>query len=305
MNKRKNWINEPFLLVYDSRSGSTFLANLLVKHLDAAIPPETNFITAILGNYNKQTIENETELQQVFEIVYADIKFSDWQIKREELNQYIIRSFPFSQRDFILQVCTLYRQKYYPNSQIFGLKKGAYLFKHQAMKELFPSAKFIKIIRDGRAVFNSKKHSIYSVTGKPFETDPYQAAQEWCKMSNLFREVSQKYPGETFRIQYEQLIQNPKKFIDQLKQFLNVSTVIQAKQKNYIVAERYGNLHENINKPPLTERIDAWKDSLTAQEIYQYETVAYENLSLAGYKLVNNRFMLAYQGLSKIMQSIN
>lgn len=302
MNKRTNWIDEPFLLVYDSRSGSTFLANLLVKHLGAAIPPETNFITALLAKYGKKIIEDKTDLQQVFDIVYTDTKFSDWQIEREELNVYIQPSFPFSLRDFILQVCTLYRHKNYPNSSIFGLKKGAYLLKYKPMKEIFPSAKFIEIIRDGRAVFNSKKHSIYSATGQPFETDPYRAAQEWCKMSNLFREVTQKYPTETISIQYEQMIQYPEKIIALLSQFLNVSPFEQSHEKSYIVSERYGDLHKNINKQPLQERIDAWQTTLTAKEIYAFETVAYRCLLSAGYKLANNQFILANKPVNKIWQ---
>jgi hypothetical protein len=302
MTNQSNWSDEPFLLVYDSRSGSTFLANLLVKYLGAAIPPETNFISGIFRKYVRSTIDNEKDLQAILDVVYADNKFSDWQIQRQELDQYIEKKYPISLKNFILQICSLYRTKNYPNSQILGLKKGAYLLNYQRMKETFPKAKFIEIIRDGRAVFNSKKHSIYSVTGKPFETDPYKSAQEWCRMTSLFREVSQKYPTETISIRYEQMIQNPEDTVERLGQFLKVKQLDESDLKTYAVPERYGKLHQNINKKPLQERIDAWQKTLTSKEIYIFEAAAYQHLLQANYKLVNYKLIMTRKFLRKIKQ---
>ena len=47
-----------FFILYDARSGSTFLSNLLVKNYDIVIPPESNFIIKITKHYKKDTIIN-------------------------------------------------------------------------------------------------------------------------------------------------------------------------------------------------------------------------------------------------------
>lgn len=302
MNKLDR-ISDPFFLVYDSRSGSTFLANLLVKFAGAAIPPETNFITALLSKYEKETIDNDSDLKQTIDIIYEDNKFSDWKLDRAELENYIERSFPLTIRDLILQVCTLYKQNNYPNSQFFGLKKGVYLTKYRQMKQLFPQAKFVGIIRDGRAVFNSKKHSIYSVTGKPFETDPVKAAKEWCRMYGFLQEVVQKYPTETIDIQYEKMIEDPDSIIAELREFFNISEVKEFGDKSYEISERYGKLHKNVKKEPLEKRITAWQETLSAEEIFAFESVAYKQLLLAGYSTVNPKFLLKSRLLNKAWQS--
>jgi hypothetical protein len=302
MNKLDR-ISDPFLLVFDSRSGSTFLANLLVKFVGAAIPPETNFITALLSKYEKETIDNDSDLKQTIDIIYQDNKFSDWKLDRAELENYIDRSFPLTIRDLILEICTLYKQNNYPNSQFFGLKKGVYLTKHREMKQLFPQAKFVGITRDGRAVFNSKKHSIYSVTGKPFETDPDRAAKEWCRIYSFLQEVIQKYPTEIINIQYEKMIEDPDSVIAELREFFNISEVKEFGDNSYVISERYRNLHKNVKKEPLEKRITAWQQTLSAEEIYAFESVAYKQLLLAGYPTVNSKTMLRSRLLNKAWQS--
>lgn len=301
MNKLDR-ISDPFFLVYDSRSGSTFLANLLIKFVGAAIPPETNFITALLSKYEKETIDNDLDLKQTIDIIYEDNKFSDWKLDRAELENYLDRSFPLTIRDLILQICTLYKQNNYPNSQFFGLKKGVYLTKHRQMKQLFPQAKYVGIIRDGRAVFNSKKHSIYSVTGKPFETDPERAAKEWCRIYGFLQEAVQKYPDEIIDIQYEKMIEDPDSVIAELREFFNISEVKEFGDKSYVISERYGNLHKNVKKEPLEKRITAWQETLSAEEIYAFESVAYKQLLLAGYPTVNPKFLLKSRLLNKAWQ---
>lgn len=283
-------LNNIFFLVYDSRSGSTFLANLLVKYVGAAIPPETNFVYKILSNYNKNTIDNDRDLNNILEIIYKDRKFSDWNLERKELESCIKPNLPLTIGNLILEICSLYKNKNFPNSKIFGLKKSYYLTQYEQMKKMFPQAKFVGIVRDGRAVFNSKKHSIYSVTGKPFETNPYKAAKRWCKICRKLREVQNKYPQETISIRYEEMIQDTEQTVDRVSQFLNVTELQELENKTYAIPDRYGELHKNVNKKPLTNRINAWQKSLSAQEIYAFESIAHKELTLAGYSTINNQF---------------
>ncbi|PZD74232.1 hypothetical protein C1752_01218 [Acaryochloris thomasi RCC1774] len=294
MSKPVNSIDDPFFIVYDSRSGSTFLANLLVKFAGAAIPPESNFITGLLSKYPKHTIDHSFDLEKAIEVVYEDSKFRDWNLSQSEIEHYIQKNFPIEVRDFVLQICTLYRNKYYPNSQAFGLKKGVYLDRHKEMKMMFPSSRFIGILRDGRAVFNSKKHSIYSVTGQAFETNARSAAEEWCRIYGLLRKVDQKYPNEVVTIRYEDMIREPGGIVSTLCNFLHIPQLSECseKQQSYAIPARYGDLHLNVNKEPLVERATAWRKSLSDEEVYVFESCAYRQLLAAGYPVVNTRMRL-------------
>ena len=298
-------IDDPFFLVYDSRSGSTFLANMLVKSVGVALPPESNFITAIFDNYFRQSVENSHDLEKIIKVIYSDRKFADWKIEETEIKQYIGDRYPLSIRDFILTVCTIYKNKNFPNSNIFGLKKGVYLTRHREMKQMFPQSQYIGIVRDGRAVFNSKKNSIYSVTGKPFETSPTEAAREWCKIINILEEAEQKYLGEVLKVKYEDTIERPEETVAILKDFLDIKNSSERiNRKKYVIAQRYGELHKNVGKKPMRSRITAWQESLSAEEIYAFESVAYKHLLAEGYPLINSKFSLQYPHLNKVWQAV-
>ncbi|MUL35803.1 sulfotransferase family protein [Gloeocapsopsis dulcis] len=302
MKSKINLIDCPFFIVFEPRSGSTLLANLLVKSADIALPPESNFIKVILSNYPKNLVEDEQDLQIITSILYKDIKFEDWNINVEEITRFVQPSLPISVKDFILTICTIYKNKNFPTAKIFGLKHTYYLIESEKIKLMFPSSKFIGLVRDGRAVFNSKKNSIYSVTGQPFETNPYRAAKQWCKTLNLLKKLSTKYPKDTFTLYYEELINSPDETVRLLCIFLGVAYRGNNLDRKYTVPRRYGNLHKNIYKEAMPDRIEVWRSSLSANEIYAFESIAYKYLILAGYELINNYFILKMKRIKEILQ---
>ena len=170
----------------------------------------------------------------------------------------------------------------------FGFKKGTYLKYYKQLKDIFPNAKFIHIIRDGRAVFNSKKNSIYSVTGKPFETNALRAAKVWKEKVLLSKKVNDLYQDTSIIIHYENLILDTDQTLSEILEFLDLDYLNAKKSNlNYKVPLRYGNLHENIRKKPLKSRINSWKEELSKQELKEYEYVAGTILNLEGYSLCN------------------
>ena len=289
MSEDTHLINDPFFIVYHARSGSTFLANLLIKHADIAIPPETNFVTSILARYPKQQIENKDDLENVLEIVGRDMKFSDWNIECATIETLLEKALPISIRDFVLSVCTMYKNDNFPEAGVFGIKKGSYIRYYEKIIEIFPTSKFIRIIRDGRAVFNSGKHSIQSGTGKPFEVDPFKAARDWCETLRLLKEAKKNHDDTMLIIHYEEMIEAPEQVIKTICDFLNVSYDPQgAKDRRYVIPERYGNLHQNTEKSAIATRISAWEKSLSSEEVKAFESVAYRELMAEGYEVIDS-----------------
>ncbi|PSP14572.1 MAG: hypothetical protein BRC50_02680 [Cyanobacteria bacterium SW_11_48_12] len=158
------------------------------------------------------------------------------------------------------------------------------------MKSTFPNSKFLAIIRDGRrdgrAVFSSQKNSIYSRTGRPFQTNPYRAAKAWCKMVDILKEIKREYPQESLVIYYENLIRNREKTMELVCDFLDVSK--NSSGQGYVVPERYGELHKNVGKEPIQSKITAWQQLLSKKEVKAFESVAHEKLLSEGYELVNH-----------------
>ena len=283
-------MHDPFFIFYDARSGSTYFAKCLAERAKVCIPPETNFVTYIISQYGTKDITSKSDIQFLCDIIGRDRKFRDWQLNIKEIQSHTEEQLKLNQklspRDFFGIILRLYGEQF-ENDQFsrFGFKKGSYISFFQELKEIFPNTKFVHLIRDGRAVFNSKKHNAYSVTGQPFETNPSQAAQTWKQTIKLSRQIHNLYPKDSLIIHYEKLIQNPDLTLNKVVDFLNINPIESVCFTQYTVPERYGKLHNNIEKKPLKSRMDSWKTSLNLQEIEQYELVAGEILKQEGYCL--------------------
>ncbi len=279
----------PFFIFYDARSGSTYLANLLIKRLNVAILPESDFVPDILRKYPDSKINDSQELQRLFDILARDRKFPDLRIDYESIKKNI--SYPISKKEFIKLICTLFHNQYFPDAVRIGFKKNNYINKYEQIKNIFPDCQSIGIIRDGRAVYNSKKNSVYSKTGRPFQTDPKKAAKEWLKGNRRISEVRKKY-NDMLIVYYEDLILHTEKVLESISNHLDIDLHEINDNKAYYVADRYGALHENINKEPLVSRIEAWKNSLTNDEIFIYEAATYRHLKRHNYELINKEEIL-------------
>jgi protein-tyrosine sulfotransferase len=283
-------IKDPIFILYDARSGSNYLANLLVKRLNIVIPPESNFIPIIFRHFSKKTIDTKRELDKIIDIAFMDDKFTDWKVRKDIILNIIENELPITIGEFILTICTIYKESYFSEASAMCIKKGDYLKYHFQLKSIFPKSKFIILIRDGRAVYNSKKNSIKSKTGRPFETNPIRAAKVWCKKIDVLNYIKNKYDVDSTKIYYEQLIRDKESTLSKISDFLKLTDNKNRtlNSNKYRVPSRYGDLHKNIKKETLTHRIKAWRNELSDYEIFEFESVAYQHLLLEGYELVNN-----------------
>ncbi|MFC2091174.1 sulfotransferase [Elusimicrobiota bacterium] len=291
---RETWVmNDPFFIIYDARSGSTYFSNLLIKNARVAVPPEANFITSILSEFKRENVEDTDDLNGLLDIIYNDDKFEDWDMDIDEVKIKTIARLPVSLNEFIKSVLAVYNARHFSKAQITGIKKGSYVFYYKQIAGLFPDTRFIGIVRDGRAVFNSKKRSIQSATGRPFETNPYKAAKQWCSILDVFEEIN-KNNIPLMILRYEDIVSNPEKVLKKACEYIQTDFIRDIQEdKSYYVSERYGRLHENIDKPPELDKISSWKNHLTDEEVFAYESVAHHKLLMNGYKLVNDKNDLA------------
>ena len=279
---------DPFFILYDSRSGSTFLANELSKRFQVVITPETNFITDTLENFGFITFETEAQLDSLAVTITSDRKFADLKISYPVLRALLGEHAPLTLADAVRLILNHYREQLVPNHFRYGIKNGKYVHDYREILRMFPSAKFIGLIRDGRAVFHSKKRAITSRNGQTMAKDPKIAAKRWVKTTMLLRELELDHRGVLI-VNYETLIRETERTMSEIAEFLDVKPTEKSDQpRTYEIAERYQpELHRNVNKAPLADRITAWQTSLTPYEIGEFESVARDCLVHEGYQPQN------------------
>ena len=79
--------NDPFFILFASRSGSTFLANELMRRADVCVFPETNFVTRLLAEHPNEYTVRARDLDRLLDAIYSDVKFQDWGLDRTFLRQ--------------------------------------------------------------------------------------------------------------------------------------------------------------------------------------------------------------------------
>ncbi len=219
--------------------------------------------------------------------IYEDSKFQDWNLEREYIASYFKNKNIVSIREFLVGLFFVYCTKLDSKDYLFGIKKGSYIFYWRSIRALFPEAKFVCLIRDGRAVFNSKKKSIYSKTGEPFEKSPVHAAVKWKNKIHEIRKLEEELPDNTLVVLYEDIMKDYDQMLAKISEFLGASR--NAQYHMYALPDKYSNLHPHIDSPPKLEHINKWENELCDNEIVAFETIAHQELQKNGYRLKSNK----------------
>ena len=103
------------------------------------------------------------------------------------------------------------------NKDPLTIKMGTYVM------DLFPNAKFVFMVRDGRATVHSIISRKVTITG--FDLTSYrQCLKKWNTAVEAMNEQCKELGGEKcLRVPYEQLVLHPRTWMEKVLKFLNVS----------------------------------------------------------------------------------
>jgi hypothetical protein len=143
---------------------------------------------------------------------------------------------------------------------------------------LFPEAKMIHIVRDGRAV----AASIMPLDWGPNEI--HRAAQYWVE-SVAYGLAAESWGGRrVIRVKYEDLVMNPKDSLGTLCSELGIGYEDEMSNATGFEVPKYTvRQHSLIGSRLDPTRVDAWKDQLTPRQIEIFESITADLLCYLGY----------------------
>ncbi len=268
-------------LLYDSRSGSTLLSSLLNRHAGVVVAQESHFISLVLENFSD---EQSLNVDGVLGLLYGEPRFVEWnvdqdilRVKLQDLGQLTYRAL----FDAVFFEYLKVRGEGEP--EVLVVKGARHDFHLKKLKEIYSDARFICLLRDGRAVFNSKLDMV-SMTGMKMSNNVFQAAYDWKKM---LRRTS----GEgLIRLRFEDLLADPEREVSRLLDELGVSPAgkeINSAQQDYyrLIGKKQKHLHKNVGRDPDRKIAVKWKDRLSPAQIQLYELICARELLRNGYEL--------------------
>lgn len=193
--------NEPMIFIGGMpRSGTTLARAMLDAHPDIRCGEETRVVPRILQMRQqwKRSVKESMRLQEAG-------------VTDEVLNEAI--------SSFILDIIVNHGQ---PASRLcnkdpFTLKSATYL------SQLFPNAKFLFMVRDGRATVHSIISRKVTITG--FDLSSYkQCLQRWNNaVQTMHTQCTDLGPNKCLHVYYEQLVLHPEIWMHKILDFLEIT----------------------------------------------------------------------------------
>jgi hypothetical protein len=223
--RRRRAHNPSFFIVGCPRSGTTLLKRMVDAHPQLAVTPETHWVP----RFPRKGLGIDAEgmvRRDLVESLLAYRKFANLRIGRPELDRIAPPGRAVSYADFVSGVFDLYAA--HAGKPLAGDKTPGYVQDLPLLHELWPRARFVHLIRDGRDVCLSVLQ--WSRAGKTtgrFATwaeDPLTtAALWWERFVRLGREAGTALgPRLYLELRYERLVAAPEASSAELCAFLDV-----------------------------------------------------------------------------------
>ncbi|MEP5611127.1 MAG: sulfotransferase [Cyclobacteriaceae bacterium] len=243
------------------RSGTTKLGFDLSNLEGCFSAPEAQFKSYTFGK--------KLEIPILRESLKNDFRFRQWGLPAEEV-------YDMEGEDSFEDILRSYRSYNKIPGQAFVDHTPENFNFYVAATRQKKDIKFIHLIRDGRAVYNSLKNVIWG------PNSPERAAFFW--MSRICPGLISEADGRLFvkRVAYEDYVSDREcfpKLVSELGLIENISSLGRLNVNDYTNSQ-----HLEVQNEPQPDRINAWRANLSKREVEVFEHFAQASLVLLNYE---------------------
>lgn len=290
--------DNPLFILGNPRSGTSLFRIMLTSHPLICIPPECGFIQWWYSKYKDWSLKDSNSPIAV-DTYISDLKTSKkietWNLNFLELKKYILKNNISNYSNLCLEVLKQFAKQQEKQPLFFGDKNNYYLSHLELLNKLFPKARYILIVRDGRDVTCSYKNlkdiKTTSMYKPNLSTDIKVIANEWLDNNkntlSFFKALNK---CNYFTIRYENLLMNTKNELSEVCDFLQIPFNEMMldysnlnKEKNIEPEEMMSWKKKTYQKPDISN-IGKYKKELTSNEIDEFNSIAKEMLLKFNYE---------------------
>jgi len=266
----------PFFIVGAQRSGSTLLRLILNAHSHIAVPEEARFLTPLLRRENLHTRLSRDQLSQILAYLASNHQFRLWNYDASSFFEWLA-----SVEE--VKLCQLIDALYSGYSWSQGKRtwgdKSLFSREIDLLASMFPAARFIHIVRDGRDVFDSWRRI------DPSKNHSTVIALDWTRKLHLIeRTFASLPPRQHLTIRYEDLVTDPVNVVSSVCAFLEVE--YESRMLEFYRTSHYyvGRHHSELIFQPIDgTNAGKWRQRLSRREARTFTYVARSELARFGY----------------------
>jgi hypothetical protein len=269
----------PLFLLGSQRSGTTMLRLMLNNHPNIAIPHESAFITIFFKKLDAYgDLSNAGNARRLLDDVARHPL-----VKRGKLvaDPDAILSRPIaSYRDFVDAIFQTYADAL--GKPRWGDKTPFYTDDIDVIRRVFPDAKILHLVRDGRDVVLSQKSIEWMSDNLP------KLVLDWQWKTTIAHKVGSVLGDDFLEVRYEDLVRRPEENLRKICAFMgeayDPAMLTYSENAKEVVPSESLKWHRKSVQPPDPSQLDKWKTRLSPSERVIFEQLAGDTLDLFGYE---------------------
>lgn len=270
----------PFFIVGSDRSGTTMLRLILDRASEGpAVPPETMFITDFLPTLRAGKLGDHDAAVAFTKRVWNHPRVQLWELEGEPQLPAEGLAHADAFRWAIEQPFISYMLRH--GKTWWADKTPPHIDHIDHLLEIFPDAKFVELVRDGRDV-------ALSIMGLPFGgNNAFAAGKRWATCIRKGAEARAELPDRVVLVRYEDLVTQPEVEVRRVSDFLGIpfeddmlaveKTDITKLQKDQ--QQWFSNLWAGINQTAMGK----WRTKMSQHDQRLFLAAAGDELALHGY----------------------
>jgi hypothetical protein len=269
------------------RSGTTLLRLMLDAHPQLTITPETKFLEAVV----EATKDGGASADDAIAPMVASTRWADFHLDEDAFRERLRSAEPLDPSTALRTLYDAYAERI--GKPRWGDKTPGHAKRMGRIARALPEAHFVHLIRDGRDVAVSRRRRA---------TDPAPVAKHAKRWQARIRSTRRRAQRVDHYLEerYEELVRDPEPVLRRICGFIELDYDPAMLNYHEHAAERLQEIanplggksgewrlqaHALAAEPPQPERIGAWRETMSREEIAEFESAAGEMLRELGYEV--------------------
>ena len=272
--------NTPFFIIGAGRSGTTLLRLILAGHSRLYVTPETWFIDPLVHELPLTDPLSPAEVERAVSLIVEDYRWPDMEMAAGDLSQ-SARQIP---QPRLVDIVNLVYAEHLARAgkSRCGDKTPIYIEIVPQLAALYPGAKFIHLIRDGRDVAISRIDAGWE---RYYEHSRFT----WTQTMRWRRQyIHSPLASQILEVKYEDLVTTLEPTVRRICEFLAEDfepAMLDWQHLLELVPTRERGIHDRLTQPVSRNAVAVWQTRLTALECFAIEACLHADLVQLGYQL--------------------
>jgi hypothetical protein len=284
-----HWYDDPVqlpvfpILVGSGRTGLTLLRMILDSHPEMAMAHEARFLGHMAKKHRTYEGGAALDIDRFVTDLYGFPHFRRLGLARDDVREALTSAAPSSFADGVRVVFGLYARS--QGKSRYGEKGPLYISHLDLLAELFPEARFVHVIRDGRDVVMA-----YMEAEQAAPRDVAWGAFHWRLRVSRGRKSGRRLgPGRYREYRYEALVERPEEVVREICEFIDLEYdaqmfTYQEKAESFLADAKHPDDHQHLRLAPTKGLLD-WREQMSPDDVALFEGIAGDLLEELGYPL--------------------